>query len=171
LPEHSDYNHKINIQPGKQPPWGPIYKLSEAELKVLREYLDNMLASGKIRRSTLAASAPILFVPKPNGTLRLCIDYRGLNKVTLKDRYILSPMSELRDRLGKGKYFTKLDLKDGFYLIHMAEGEEWKTAFRCHYGLFEYRVMTFWLCNAPSTFQSMINGIFRYLLDVEVIAY
>ena len=75
LPEHSEYDHKINIEPGKQAPWGPIYKLSEAELKVLREYLDNMLASGKIRRSTSPASAPILFVPKPNGTLRLCIDY------------------------------------------------------------------------------------------------
>jgi hypothetical protein len=171
LPEHSEYDHKINIEPGKQAPWGPIYKLSEAELKVLREYLDNMLASGKIRRSTSPASAPILFVPKPNGTLRLCIDYRGLNKVTMKDRYPLPLMSELRDRLGKAKFFTKLDLKDGFYLIRMAEGEEWKTAFRCRYGLYEYRVMPFGLCNAPSTFQSMINGIFRDLLDEGVIAY
>jgi hypothetical protein len=98
--------------------------LSEAELKVLREYLDNMLASGKIHRSTSPTSALILFVPKPNGTLQLCIDYRGLNKVTLKDRYPLSLMSELLDRLGKANYFTKLDLKDGFYLIHMPEGKE-----------------------------------------------
>jgi hypothetical protein len=80
-------------------------------------------------------------------------------------------MSELPDRLGKVKYFTALDLKDGFYLICMAEGEEWKTSFRCRYGLYEYRVMTFGLCNAPSTFQSMIIGIFRYLLDEGVIAY
>ena len=80
-------------------------------------------------------------------------------------------MSELRDRLGKAKFFTKLDLKDGFYLIRMAQGEEWKTAFRCRYGLYEYRVMPFGLCNAPSTFQSMINGIFRDLLDEGVIAY
>jgi hypothetical protein len=145
--------------------------LSEAELKVLREYLDNMLASGKIHRSTSPASTPILFVPKPNGALRLCIDYRVLNKVTLKDRYPLPLMSEFRDRLGKAKYLTKLDLKDGFYLIRMAEGEEWKTAFRCHYGLYEYRVMPIGLCNAPSTFQSMINGIFRDLLDEEVITY
>ena len=79
-------------------------------------------------------------------------------------------MSELRDRLGKAKFFTKLDLKDGFYLIRMAQGEEWKTAFRCRYGLYEYRVMPFGLCNAPSTFQSMINGIFRDLLDEGVIA-
>jgi hypothetical protein len=132
LPEHSEYyDLKINIELGKQAPWGPIYKLSEAELKVLGEYLDNMLASGKIRRSTRRASAPLLFVPKPNGTLRLCIDYRGLNKVTLKHRYLLTLMSELRDGLGKAKFFTKLDLKDGFYLIRMAQGEVWKTAFKC----------------------------------------
>jgi hypothetical protein len=80
-------------------------------------------------------------------------------------------MSELRDRLGKAKYFTKLDLKDGVNLIRMARGEEWKTAFRCRYGLYKYRVMPFGLCNAPSTFQSMINEIFRDFLDKGVIAY
>jgi hypothetical protein len=171
LPEHSKYDYKIDIELGKQPPWGPIYKLSEAELKVLREYLDNMLASGKIRRSTSPVSAPILFVPKPNGTLWLCIDYQRLNKVNLKDRYPLPLMSELRDCLGKAKYFTKPDLKNGFYLIRIAEREEWKTAFRCRYGLYVYRVMPIWLWNAPSTFQSMINGIFRDILDEGVIAY
>jgi hypothetical protein len=122
LSEHLEYDYKINIEPRKQPPSGPIYKLSEAEFKVSRDYLNNMMASGKISRSTLLASALILFVPKPNGTLRLCIDYHGLNKVTLKNRYPLSLMSELRDRLAKAKYFTKLDLKDGFYLIRIAEG-------------------------------------------------
>src|SRR6266849_9792876 len=115
-----------------------------------------MLASGKIRRSTSPGSTPILLAPKPNGTLRLCIDYPGLNKVTLKDRYPLPLMSELRDRLGKAKFFTQLDLKDGFYLIRMAQGEEWKMAFRCRYGLYEYRVMPFRPCNGASTFQSMI---------------
>jgi hypothetical protein len=89
----------------------------------------------------------------------------------LKDRYPLPLMSELRDCLGKAKYFTKLDLKDGFYLIHIAEVEEWKTAFRYRYSLYEYRVMPFEVCNAPSTFQSMINGSFRDLLDEGVITY
>jgi hypothetical protein len=80
-------------------------------------------------------------------------------------------MSELRERLGKAKYFNKLDLNDGFYLICMAEGEEWKTAFMCRYSLYEYRVTPLVLCNAPSTFQSMIRGIFYDLLDEGVIAY
>ena len=129
LPEHGKYDHKIELQPGTTPPFGPIYPLSESELRVLRKYLDEMLADGIIVRSTSPAAAPILFVPKPDGTLRLCIDYRGLNKITIKNRYPLPLMNELRDRLGKAKFFTKLDLKKGFYLLRIAKGDEWKTAF------------------------------------------
>jgi len=171
LPEHSKYDHKIELEPGTTPPFGPIYPLSESELRVLRKYLDEMLASGKIQRSTSPAAAPILFVPKPDGTLRLCIDYRGLNKITIKNRYPLPLMNELRDRLGKARFFTKLDLKNGFYLLRIAKGDEWKTAFRCRYGLYEYTVMPFGLCNAPSTFQSMINDVFHDLLDEGVVVY
>jgi len=83
-----------------------------------------MEQSGKIRRSSSPIGAPILFVPKLDGTLRLCVDYRGLNKITLKNRYPLALMNELRSRLGKATVFTKLDLKNGYYLIRMAEGEE-----------------------------------------------
>jgi len=126
---------------------------------------------GKIRRSSSPLGAPILFVPKADGTLRLCVDYRGLNKITIKNKYLLPLMSELRSRLGKATIFTKLDLKNGYYLIRMAEGEEWKTAFKNRYGLYEYTVIPFGLYNAPSTFQSMINDVFRDMLDVGVIAY
>ena len=143
LPEHSKYDHKIELEPGTTPPFGPIYPLSKSELRVLRKYLDEMLASGKIVRSTSPATAPILFVPKPDGTLRLCIDYRGLNTITIKNRYPLPLMNELWDRLGKARYFTKLDLKNGFYLLRITKGDEWKTAFRCRYGLYEYTVMPF----------------------------
>src|SRR5207302_1410401 len=113
----------------------------------------------------------ILFMPKSNGTLRLCIDYRELNKITIKNRYPLPLMSELRDRLGKATVFTKLDLQNWYYLLGMAKGEEWKTAFRCRYGLYEYTVMSFGLCNALATFQSMINDIFRDVVGEGVIAY
>ena len=171
LPEHSKYDHKIELEPGNTPPFGPIYPLSESKLRVLRKYLDEMLASGKIVRSTSPATAQILFIPKPDGTLRLCIDYRGLNKITIKNRYPLPLMNELLDRLGKARYFTKLDLKNGFYLLRIAKGDEWKTAFRCRYGLYEYTVMPFGLCNAPSTFQSMINDVFHDLLDAGVVVY
>ena len=131
-----------------------------------------MLTSGKIRPSKSSACAPILFVPKKEGRgLRLCVDYRGLNKVTILKRYPLPLMNELRDRVRGAKIFTKLDLKSGYNLIQIKEGDEWKTAFRMHYGLFEYRVMPFGLANTPATFQNMMNEIFRDMIDLGVVIY
>ena len=125
----------------------------------------------KIRRSSSPIGASILFVLKPDGPLRFCVDYRELNKITIINKHPLPLMSELRSRLSKATIFTKLDLKNGYYLIRMAEGEECKTALKSRYGLYEYTMMPFGLCNAPSTFQSMINNVFRDMLDVGVIAY
>ena len=152
-------------------PDGPIYPLSKKELDALWDYIREMEDHGKIRRSSSPISALILFVPKLDGTLRLCVDYRGLNKITIKNKYPLPLMSELRSRLSKATIFTKLDLKNGYYLFRMAEGEEWKTAFKSRYGLYEYTMMPFGLCNALSKFQSMINDVFCDMLDARVIAY
>jgi RNase H-like domain found in reverse transcriptase/Reverse transcriptase (RNA-dependent DNA polymerase)/Integrase zinc binding domain/Chromo (CHRromatin Organisation MOdifier) domain/Integrase core domain len=171
LPEHSSHDHHINLVPGTKPPFGPLYPCSDSELKVLKEFLNKAMASGKITRSNSSAAAPILFVPKANGKLRICVDYRGLNKITVKDKYPLPLMSELRDRLRTARVFTKLDLKDGFNLLRIAQGDEWKTAFRTRYGLYQYNVMPFGLCNAPSSFQAMINEVLHDLLDQGVIAY
>ena len=171
LPPQRSFNHAIDVIEGKQPPFGPIYSLSQKELEVLREYLDRMIAQGKIQPSKSPAGAPILFVPKPNGKLRLCIDYRALNNVTIKNRYPLPLMNELRDRVAGAKIFTKLDLRDGYYLIRIKEGDEWKTAFRTRYGHFEYTVMPFGLANAPATFQNMMNEVLREFLDQGVVVY
>jgi len=171
LPEHSKYDHRIDLIPEVKLPDGPIYPLSKKELDVLWDYIREMEDHGKIRRCSSPIGAPIFFVPKPDGTLRLCVDYQGLNKVTIKNKYLLPLMSELRMRLGKATIFSKLDLKKGYYLIRIAEGEEWKTAFKSRYALYEYTMMPFGLCNAPSMFQSMINDVFRDMLDVRVIAY
>ena len=161
LPPHRSFDHAIDMVEGKEPPWGPIYTLSEKELEVLRTYLDDMLYSGKIRPSKSSAGAPILFVPKKEGRgLCLCVDYRGLNKVTILNRYPLPLMNELRDRIRGAKIFTKLDLKAGYNLIRIKEGDEWKTAFHTYYSSFEYKVMPFGLANAPATFQNMMNEIF-----------
>jgi len=130
-------------------PDGPIYPLSMKELDALWDYIREIEDHGKIRRSSSPIGAPISFMPKPDGTLRLCVDYRGLNKITIKNKYLLPLMSKLRSRLGKATIFTKLDLKNGYYLIRIAEGEEWKTAFKSRYGLYEYIVMPFGLCNPP----------------------
>jgi len=172
LPEHRSYDHEIRVKEGETPPWGPIYPLSETELQALREYLKEMLSTGKIRRSSSSAGSPILFVPKPHGRgLRLCVDYRGLNRITIANRYPLPLMAELQDRIGGAQYFTKMDLKNGYHLVRIKEGDEWKTAFRTRYGLYEFLVMPFGLSNAPATFQDMINHIFRDMIDLGLLAY
>jgi hypothetical protein len=124
LPDHTEYNHRIELIEGSVPPFGPIYPLSEKELQKLREYLRKELAAGKIRRFKSPAGPPIIFVPKPDGSMRLCVDYREVNKVKVKDRTSLPLLSELRERLGRAKIFTKLDLKNGYNLIRIVEGDE-----------------------------------------------
>ena len=172
LPPHRSFDHAIDLKPGEQPPWGPIYPLSQKELDQLREWLEDMLKSGKITPSKSPGGAPILFVPKPHGRgLRLVVDYRGLNKATVLNRYPLPLMSELRDRIVGAKIFTLIDLKSGYNLVRIKEGDEWKTAFRTRYGHYEFLVMPFGLANAPATFQNMMNDIFRDLLDHGVLVY
>ncbi|CAA77891.1 Reverse Transcriptase, partial [Cladosporium fulvum T-1 virus] len=171
LPKHQPWDHKINIQPGKEPPWGPLYQMSEKELQTLREWLKEKLAKGWIRRSTSSAGTPCMFVPKANGKLRLVQDYRKLNEITIKNRYPLPNIEEAQDRLTGSDWYTKIDLRDAFYAIRMAEGEEWKTAFRTRYGLYEFLVMPMGLTNAPASCQDLVNETLRDLLDVCVVAY
>jgi hypothetical protein len=172
LPEHRSYDHVITLQEGATPPFaGHNYSLSPAELKVLDQYIKDNLRKGFIRHSQSPAAAPILFVKKPDGSLRLCVDYRGLNKITIKNRYPLPLITELLDKCGNAKYFTCFDLRDGYHLLRMAMGQEWKTAFRCRYGLYEYNVMPFGLCNAPGTFQHFVNDKFRDYLDEFLVIY
>jgi len=172
LPKYRSYDCKIDLQEGSTVPWGLIYPLWETELQTLREWLREMERTGKIKHSTTPAGSPILFVPKPHGHgLRLCVDYRVLNKITIPNRYPLPLIQELQDRVQGAEWFTKMDLKNGFHLIRIQEDDEWKTAFRTQYGLYEFQVMPFGLTNAPSTFQDMMNPIFSDLLDVGVLAY
>lgn len=171
LPKHQPWDHEIPLEPGKVPGWGPIYQQSAAELQHLKEYIDENLKKGFIRPSTSSAASPTLYVPKKDGPDRLCIDYRNLNSITVKDRYPLPLINELHDRLEGAKFFTSLDLRGAYNLVRMKEGEEWKTAFRTRYGLYEYLVMPFGLTNAPATFQRMINEQLHEYLDVFVVAY
>jgi transposase InsO family protein len=171
LPKHQPWDHEIKLEPGKEPGFQPIYKLSEKELEALRDYIDKMMKKGFIRRSESPAGYPVLFVPKKNGKLRPCIDYRKLNDITIKNRYPLPNIGELRDRLAHAEIFTALDLRGAYNLIRIKEGEEWKTAFRTRYGHFEYLVMPFGLTNAPATCQELINNVLRAHLDIFVIAY
>ncbi|KAF8754368.1 hypothetical protein RHS01_06390 [Rhizoctonia solani] len=150
---------------------GPIYGMTDAESKALKQHIDEELATGKIRPSTSSAGAPVMFVKKADGSLRLVVDYRKLNEVTHKNVYPLPRQDDLMAKLRHAKIFTKLDLRWGYNNVRIKEGDEWKTAFRTKYGLFEYLVMPFGLTNAPAAFQHFMNDLFRDLIDVTVVIY
>ena len=170
LPEHGPQDHAIDTE-GKQPLFGPIYNLSLTELQILREYLDEYLAKGFIVPSASSAGASILFVKKKDGGLRLCVDYRGLNAITIKNRYPLPLIMNLLNVPVGAVYFTKLDIRDAYHKILVRAGDEWKTAFQCRYGQFEYRVMPFGLVNAPASLQACISEALRECLDDFVVVY
>ncbi|KAG5716920.1 hypothetical protein E4T56_gene8539 [Termitomyces sp. T112] len=157
LPLHRSYDHQINLEEGTSPPFGKIYNMSEIELRALKEYLDDMLSKGFIRPSISAAGAPVLFAKKKDGSLRLCVDYRGLNKVTKKNQYPLPLIRDLVDRLCSAKIYTKINLCSGYNNVQITLGHEWKTAFRTRYGLFEYLYF--------------MNNIFHDMNNVFVIVY
>jgi Reverse transcriptase (RNA-dependent DNA polymerase)/RNase H-like domain found in reverse transcriptase/Integrase zinc binding domain/Chromo (CHRromatin Organisation MOdifier) domain/Integrase core domain len=171
LPQVSSVRHSIETEEGKPVPYGPLYPLSQLELRTLREYLEDSLRKGWIQESTSPAGAPILFVKKKDGSLRLCVDYRGLNKITKKNRYPLPLIGEILDRLADACYFTQLDLRNAYHRIWIKKEDRWKTAFRTRYGHYEYCVMPFGLTNAPATFQAFVNETLVGLLDNSCIAF
>ena len=170
LPEHRTYDHKITLLDGKEPPFGPLYGMSRDELKVLKEYLITHLDEGFIRTSSSPAASPVLFVRKPGSGLRFCVDYRGLNALTVKNCYPIPLVKKTLHQLAKAKWYSKIDIMAAFNKIRIAEGDEWKPAFRTRYGLYEYLVMPFGLANAPSSFQHYINDTLRAFLDIFCIA-
>ena len=148
-----------------------MYSLSQSEMGALREFINEHVCIGFIQPSKSPHGAPILFICKKDGSLRLCIDFWGLNWVIKKDRYALPIINDLLTTAGRACIYTTLDLWHAYHLVCIAEGEEWKTAFCTHYGSFEWPVMPFRLTNAPSTFQCFMNDIFSDLLDIHIIVY
>ena len=171
LPPYRHNGHKIELDPTKDILDKKLYPTKEKELEELRDYLGKNQSQGWIRESDSPVGAPILFVKKKDGSLRLCVDYRGLNAVTKKDRYPLPLIGEALDRLSTAKHYTKLDIKDAYHNIRIRDGDEWKTAFKTRYGLFEYTVMPFGLTNAPATFQRWINPTLNKYLDICCLVY
>ena len=171
LPPHREYDCEIRLKDNSELFYGPIYPLTEVERDELKKYIKENLEKGFIRKSSSPAGAPVLFVKKKDGSLRLCVDYRKLNEMTIRNSYPLPLISELIDRVKGAKYFTKLDLKSAYNLVRIKEGDEYKTAFRTRYGHFEYLVMPFGLKNAPATFQHFINDVLSEYLDEFAISY
>ena len=172
LPEHTDHDHEIKIEAnGKPLPFKRPYGATREELAVSKKYVDEFLAKGFARPSTSPIASPVILVKKPGGGLRFCVDYRALNAITIKNRYPIPRVKETLDRLCKAKYYTKLDIIAAFNRVRIKKGHEWMTAFTTRYGQFEYLVMPFGLCNAPSTFQKHINNALQSILDVYCTAY
>ncbi|PRP72873.1 hypothetical protein PROFUN_17034, partial [Planoprotostelium fungivorum] len=171
LPEHGIQDFSIELKDGKILPFGPLYSMSEKELEIVQTYITDMLGKGLIRPSKSPCGAPIVFARKKDGSLRLCVDYRRLNDLTVRNVYPLPRIDEMVDRLAGSKIFTTLDLKDAYWLCRIRSGDEWKTAFRTRFGMFEYLVMPFGLSNAPGNFQTHINRCFHDMLDIFVQIY
>ncbi|KAL2888545.1 Pol-like protein [Ceratocystis lukuohia] len=176
IPHRPGIDMAINLKKGddghdKRPPWGPLYSMSRDELLVLRKTLLEHLDKGYIRASQSAAAAPVLFTKKPGGGLRFCVDYRGLNDITVKDRYPIPLIHETLRQVAKAKWLTKLDVRAAFHKIRVREGDEWKTAFNTRYGLYEWNVVPFGLSNGPAVFQRYINWVLRRSLDNFCSAY
>ncbi|KAL0164855.1 hypothetical protein M9458_040608, partial [Cirrhinus mrigala] len=171
LPPHRPGDCAIDLIPGAVPPKGRIFPLSQPESEAMHNYIQEELAKGFITPSTSPASAGFFFVKKKDGGLRPCIDYRGLNEVTIKYRYPLPLVPSALEQLRSAKIFTKLDLRSAYNLVRIRAGDEWKTAFSTTSGHYEYRVMPFGLSNSPSCFQAFVNEVFRDLLNRCVIVY
>ncbi|KAI3642374.1 hypothetical protein MP228_011929 [Amoeboaphelidium protococcarum] len=175
LPPHREQDCTIDLEPGAKPPVGKLYKLTQEEDAVMRDWLQKNVDRGFIRKSQSPYGAPCFFVRKAEWTqdskLRLCMDYRGLNKITIKNRNPLPNISDLFRSLQKGKLFTALDLDGAFELLRVKAGHEAKTAFLTKYGQYEFLVMPFGLANAPAQFQTFMNDLFKNQIGKFVVVY
>ena len=166
LPSHRPYDCAIDLQPGSSPPRGRLFSLSTPERKAMEEYIGDPLATSIIRPpSSSPAGAGFSFVEKKDRTLHPCIDYRGLNEITVKNRYPLPLISSAFELLQGSTIFSKLDLRNAYHLVRIREGDEWKTTFNTPTGHYEYLVMPFGLTNAPAVFQALVNDVLRDMLD------
>ena len=171
LPQDRGDAMRIDTDPNADPPVRPVIRLSYAELDELKKQLDDLLEKGFIKPSTSPYGAPVLFVKKKDGSLRMCVDYRGLNRITRKNRHPLPRIDELIDRLRHARYFTKFDLLSGYHQQRIFGPHTHKTAFRCRYGHYEFNVVPFGLTNAPASFSAMMRNALGPALDRFIIAY
>jgi hypothetical protein len=170
LPAHKKWDHVIELIPGTKEFSTKLYPMSPSEQMELDKFLDENLKSGRIRSSKSPMASPVFFVKKKDGSLRFVQDYRKLNAMTIRNRYPLPLVPDIMSRVAGAKYFTKLDVRWGYNNVRIREGDEWKAAFRTNRGLYEPLVMFFGLCNSPATFQTMMNDLFRELIEEGVVA-
>ena len=171
LPPDREVEITIDLIPGTEPISIPPYRMAPAELRKLKAQLEELLSKGFIRPSISPWGAPVLFVKKKDGSLRLCIDYRQLNRVTIHNQYPLPRIDELFDQLQGSRVYSKIDLRLGYHQLRVQESDVPKTSFRTRYGHYEFLVMPFGLTNAPASFMDLMNRVFQPYLDRFVIIF
>ena len=171
LPPPRDIDFRIELHPGTSPISMTPNRMAPIELQELKVQIQELPGKGFIRPSTSPWGAPVLFEKKKDKTLRLCIDYRQLNKVTIKNRYPLPRIDDLFDQLRGARVYSKIDLRTGYHQLRVREANIPKTAFRTRYGHFEFTVMPFGLTNAPTAFMGLMNRVFQPYLDQFVVVF
>ena len=171
LPPPRDVDFCIELHPGMSPIFMTPHRMAPVELQELKVHIQELLGKGFIRPSTSPWGAPVLFVKKKDKTLRLCIDYGQLNRVTIKNRYPLPRIDDLFDQLKGAQVYSKIDLRTSYHQLRVREANILKTAFRTRYGHFEFTVMPFGLTNAPVAFMGLMNRVFQPYLDQFVVVF
>jgi hypothetical protein len=170
LPERRKWDHAIELECEPSPGFRKVYPMTLTEQTEMDAFLEEALATGRIRQSKSPLGAPVFFIKKKDGKLRFVQDYRALNVITRKNHYPLPLIDDLIHRLKDARYFTKLDVHWGYNNVRIREGDVWKAVFRTNRGLFEPLVMYFDLTNSPATFQTMMNKIFQDLITKGVVS-
>ena len=171
LPPDREVEFTIDLIPGTEPNSIPPYRMAPAELRELKARLEELLSKGFIRPSISPWGAPVLFLKKKDGSLQLCIDYKQLNRVTIRNQSPLPRIDELFDQLQGSRVYSKIDLRSGYHQLRVQESDIPKTAFRTRYGHYEFLVMPFGLTNAPATFMDLMNRVFQPYLDRFIIIF
>ena len=164
-------DREIELVPGTAPIYKRPYRMDANQLAELKDQIQDLLDKGYIRPSTSPWGAPVIFVPKKDGGTRMCVDYRALNEVTIKNKYPLPRIEDLFDQLKGACVFSKIDLRSGYHQLKIRASDIPKTAFVSHYGLYEYTIMPFGLTNAPAYFMYLMNKVFMDYLDKFVVVF